>query len=165
MTHGRIPVPTEKPFYEAAGKQTQFPGRFFRRAPSNASAAGAGLPGHLLPIGPALSTAPAASRPPIFFTTAALGKIGWAPGGRNKELRSAQPGDRRRGKEGTEGLTLRVSLSYRWRDGPHFNAPNPLHRGEDAGQVEGKGDGKVDRSVQTRKRKGSASLVNPGWQR
>lgn len=109
---------------------------------------------------------PPCSVPPAHLcTTAGLGKVGWALGGRNKELGSARPGERRRGREGTEVLTLRVSLSYRWRGGPHFNAPNPLHQGEDAGQVEGKGDGKVDRSVQTRKRKGSASLVNPGWQR
>lgn len=42
---------------------------------------------------------------------------------------SAQPRERRRGKEGSEGLTLRISLPDRQRGGPHFDAPNLFHQG------------------------------------
>lgn len=62
-------------------------------------------------------------------------------------------------------MTLRISLSNRWTAGASLDAANPLHPGEDAGQVEGKGDGKVERSLQTRRGRESESLFSSGWQR
>lgn len=105
MTHGRVPVPTEKPFYEAAGKQTQFPGRFSQTVPSNTSAAGAGLPGHLLPIGPAPSTAlQRPARPSLHHSCTWQSRVG---SGRQKQGARVCTA---RGQEERKGRHLSVDL-------------------------------------------------------
>lgn len=69
---------------------------------------------------------------PVRPTSAPEGHLARSGGLWEAETRSAgsaQPRERRRGKEGTEGLTLRIFLPDRQRGGPHFDTPNLFHQG------------------------------------
>ena len=151
---------TDKRFCAAGGKQTRCSGDS-QKVPSNTvtSAAGTALQAALSPELPVGLPCPLSAVPgrPSFRSRSAAGKVVCA--------REAQRGDRRRGKEGTwGGLTLRISLSCRWHGQAWLRRRKPTPSWEGTGQVEGEGDGKVKRNVQTGRGREHESLFSWGRQ-